>query len=383
MSVLQPNKPNKKVLGGREKVRVAAIQAPQIVFNKDKSLDIICSRIREAGRNGAELVAFSESCVPVFPGYYTAGYASNNKEEYMQWMLGMQDNSFALYSDESEMIAEACRDAGVYCVLGINELDPTPGSRTIFNTNVLYGADGKIIGKHRKLKPTFIERVYWGEGDGNDYGAYDTPIGRIGNLICYEHHTLLIKAAQALLGEEIHVANYPGTWKAQGPLLINRNEDPLAESSDVHRASREYAFEGGCFVIAVNGLLRPEDFEPGYENLITSKDMAFDYACGGSCIIDPFGEYIAKPVFNEDTIVYGDCYAKDIKVAKMMFDALGHYSKAGAVRLYVDRTHYENFNELNPSAFANECQFMDAVSEQYEVRLEKLEKLMARLEEKL
>lgn len=380
--VMIMEKIKKQVLGGKDKVRVAAIQCPQVVFNKDKSLDIICSRIKEAGANGARLVAFSESVIPVFPAYYSAGYASNDKDEYLQWMLGMQDNSIALQSEEMEMITNACRDAGTYCVIGINELDATPGSRTIFNTNVLIGSDGKILGTHRKLKPTFNERIYWGEGDGADYGAYDTSIGRIGTLICYEHHTLLIKAAQALLGEEFHIANYPGTWKAQGPLLINRNEDPMAEGSDVHRASREYAFEGGCFVIAVNGLLRPEDFEPGYENLATSRDMAYDYACGGSCIIDPFGEYITKPVFNEDTIIYGDCCANDIKVAKMMFDGLGHYSKASAVRLYVDRTHYENFNELTPSSFGgNENAYLKELSQKYEVALEKIEKLAAKIEE--
>lgn len=383
MVVNSTRKVNKEVMGGLEKVRVAAIQAPQIVFNKEKSVEIACERIKEAGSNGAKLVAFSETYIPTFPAYYTGGFNSD-MEEWALWNVSLQDHSIAIPGEETDAIGKACREANVFCVMGVNEIDETDGARTLYNTQIFFGNDGTILGKRRKLMPTYTERTYWGMGDGSDLQVHETEIGRIGALICWEHHTILVRAAQMLMGEEFHIANWPGTWRIgnkdkkgnrTGRLL---EPSPDINGSDWQFAAKEYAFESGSFVISVNGLLRKEDFEPEYKSFIDSPNVNFDWAIGGSAIINPFGEYITEPVFHEDTIVYGDCEAKDIKAAKIVFDGLGHYSRPDVGRLLVDKGAKNNllFESENKVTHSD----LRRVSEATEVPVEKLEKIIEKFE---
>jgi amidase/nitrilase len=147
MGKIRNEKLNKSVFGGHETVRVAAVQAPQIVFNKEKSIEVACKRIKEAGANGAKLVAFSETYIPVFPAYYKAGYASQI-DEWAEWNVALQNNSVAIPSEDTEIIGKACREAGVYCVMGVNEIDDTDGARTLYNCQILFGPDGSILGRH-------------------------------------------------------------------------------------------------------------------------------------------------------------------------------------------------------------------------------------------
>lgn len=385
---------NKKVMGGREKVRVAAIQASQIVFNKEKSIQKACRLIKEAGANGAELVAFSETFIPVYPAYYTGGWESS-LEEWMTWNVNLQDHSVVIPSEDTEIIGQACREAGVYCVMGVNELDDKTGSRTLYNTQIIFGNDGRILGRHRKLMPTYTERTYWGWGDGSDLKVYDTDIGRIGSLICWEHHTILVRAAQMLMGEEFHISNWPGNWSIgsgkpgeKRGMVMEGSTNPLGYPCDLQFAIREYAFEAGAFVISVSGLLREEDFEPQFKDFITSDHMNFKWAVGGSAIVNPFGEYLAEPVFNQETILYADCYANDIKAVKAFFDGLGHYSRPDVTRLLVKTTPNENVIPLAetvvpPSITIPSYTDLKRISETFEVSLKKLETLATKVEELL
>lgn len=381
---ISKTKIDKKVMGGLDKVRVAAIQAPQIVFNKEKSIEIACARIKEAGANGAQLVAFSETYIPTYPAYYTGGF-SNQLEEWAFWNISLQDHSIAIPSEETEILGNACKEAGVYCVMGVNEIDDTTGSRTLYNTQILFGNDGSILSKRRKLIPTYTERTYWGRGDGSDIQVVDTDIGRIGSLICWEHHTVLVRAAQMLMGEEFHIANWPGTWTFGKKNAQNGRTGRFVEGStepnqcDWQFAAREYAFEAGCFVISVSGLLREQDFEPEYKQYINSPYMNFNWAVGGAAIINPFGEYIAGPVFNDDTIVYADCEANEIKAAKVVFDGLGHYSRPDVVRLIL---HGEEKRNLELESSGNlTYNDLKNISEETEVPIQKLEKIVEKFEE--
>lgn len=383
-------KPDKRIFGGRDKVRVAAIQAPQIVFNKEKQIEIACQRIKEAAANGAELVAFSETYIPVFPAYYTGGYESD-KEEWALWNIGLQDNSIVIPSDDTDRIAQACKEAHVFCVMGVNELDDADGSRTFYNTQIFFGNDGSILGRHRKLMPTYTERIYWGNGDGSDLNVYKTEIGRIGGLICWEHHTLLVRVAQMLLGEEFHIANFPGTYSMWGDgerpnrtgKALMRNTNPYGFGCDNMVSIREYAFQAGCFVICAQGLLREQDFEPEYKSLLNSDHLNIEWANGGSCVVNPFGEFIAEPVIDQDTIVYADCYANEIKCAKAYFDGLGHYSRPDVAKLLLNTNHNTNLNFASAQEqAAPDYKYLKQLSEEYEIKLTRLEKLANRLETK-
>lgn len=314
------------------------------------------------------------------------GYASQI-DEWAEWNIALQDNSIAIPSEETETIGKACKEAGVYCVMGVNELNDVDGSRTLYNTQILFGPDGSILRRHRKLMPTFNERLYHGLGDGSDLGVYESEIGRIGMLICWEHHTILVRAAQMLMGEEFHIANWPGTWTfgkknekgERKERLFTATTEP-GDPCDLQFAIREYAFESGSFVISVPGLLREEDFEPEHKHFIDSPEMDFSWAVGGSAIVNPFGEYIAKPVYNEDTIVYADCHANELKAAKVVFDGLGHYSRPDAVKLILDNNEKKN---LITSSNGISYQDLKNISESTEVSIEKLEKVMSKLEKKL
>jgi len=386
MAKVGSKKLDKSVFGGNRTVRVAAIQAPQIVFNKEKSIEIACEKIKEAGANGAKLVAFSETYIPVFPAYYKAGYASQI-DEWAEWNIALQDNAIAIPSEETDAIGRACKEAGVYCVMGVNELKDVDGSRTLYNTQILFGSDGSILGRHRKLMPTFNERLYHGLGDGSDLNVYETEIGRIGMLICWEHHTILVRAAQMLMGEEFHIANWPGTWTfgkkneagERKELLFTATTEP-GDPCDLHFAIREYAFESGSFVISVPGLLREQDFESEYKHFIDSPEMDFSWAVGGSAIVNPFGEYIAGPVYNDDTIVYADCDANELKAAKVVFDGLGHYSRPDVVQVLLDDREKNNLQRNSQRlTYRN----LKEISESTEVSLDKLEKVVEKIEARL
>lgn len=377
-----PNeKPDKRVFAGKEKVRIAAVQAPQIVFNKEKSIDIAIQKIKEASENGAELVAFSESYLPCYAAYYASGFACN-VDEMMQWNLGLVDNSIVIPSHDTDRIAEACKMYHVYCVMGVNELDDANGVRTFYNTQIFFGNDGTILGRHRKTKPTYTERVYWGDGDGSDLNVYKTSIGRIGGLVCAEHHTIAVSRAQMMMGEEIHIANYPGFWTNTGSFRpLEPNQTELGEGCDGVHAIKEYAFQGNCFAVSVHGLLREQDFEPEYRNLIDSKDMNFAWATGGSFIVNPFGEFMVKPCVGQDTILYADCEAKLIKARANFYDFMGHYSRPDVAHIELNHTHPRNLVVNGAeNLYVPEYQKIKEISERYEVALSQLEKFAAKID---
>ncbi|KAB2834650.1 MAG: hypothetical protein F9K51_01510, partial [Candidatus Dadabacteria bacterium] len=132
---------SKKILGGREKVKAAVVQASPVFMDKGRTIEKACALIREAGRNNAELVAFSEAFIPCYPAYYTVGYETP-PHEWTDYMIALQENSLVIPSEDTRILGEAARDAGAYVVIGCNELDDRPGSRTVYNTLLFIGKDG-------------------------------------------------------------------------------------------------------------------------------------------------------------------------------------------------------------------------------------------------
>ncbi|MEW6443141.1 MAG: carbon-nitrogen hydrolase family protein [bacterium] len=371
----------KQVLGGRDKVRVAAVQAAPVFLDKEKTLEKACRLIREAGANGAELIVFPEAFVPAYPAFYTGGFELP-VAEWAAYNVTLQENSVVIPSEDTRILGEAARQAGSYVVVGLNELDDRPGSRTLFNTLLYLDKRGEVLGRHRKLMPTYTERTYWGWGDGSDLKVFDSGIGRIGGLICWEHHMILVRAAMIHLGEELHASVWPGSWRFAGPRVSEPETAPLGGSCDLQPAIREHAFEAGAFVISVSGLLREEDFPEPWRHLTASSHMNYSWAVGGSAIVSPMGGYLVEPVFHEETILYADCEANLLKAVKVVFDALGHYSRWDVVRLDVRREPWTPEVPAREPAWPRaDLPFAELrrISEQFEVRLQKLEKLMEEL----
>jgi len=372
----------KKVLGGRSSVRVAAVQASPVFFNKDKTIDKACGLIRQAAAGGAELIAFPETFVPGYPAYFTCGPATP-AAKFASYTIGLQDNAVVVPSEDTERLCEAARDAGAYVVVGVNELDDRVGSRTIYNTLVFIGPDGKVLGRHRKLMPTFIERTYWGWGGGSDLRVFETEIGRLGGLICWENHMILVRAAMIHRGEELHVANWPGTLGATSQSDATAS-GTRSDQNDMHVAIREHAFEAGAFVVSVHGLMHAEDLAAPWDWLRDDPAMNYRWAVGGSTIVDPMGRYLLAPVFDAETIVYADCEANLIKAAKVLFDSLGHYTRWDVVQLLVREEGWNPEQALREERRRASLQFSAAelrrISERCELPVEKIETVLAEIE---
>jgi len=371
----------KKILGGRERVKVAVVQASPVFMDKEKTIEKACKLIKEAGRNRAELIAFSEAFIPVYPAYYTVGYETPS-QEWRDYMIALQDNSVVIPSEDTEALGQAAKEAGAYVVMGCSELDGRPGSRTVYNTLLFIGKDGKVMGRHRKLKPTFTERIYWGEGGGEDIKVFDTDIGRIGGLICWENHMTLVRAAMIHRGEEFHIAVWPGNWKGAENKLLQADNSPGGALCNLQSLIRVHAFEAGAFVLSACGFLTPEDFPERWNHIRDGNHINYDWALGGSAIVNPAGRYLVEPNFEKDAILYAECHANQIKAVKSLFDSLGHYSRWDIAQLAIREQPWEpEFSVRDspgsePDLPASEIR---RISEEFEIDLEKLESLLEEL----
>ncbi len=365
---------SKKILGGREVVKAAVVQASPVFMDKEKTITKACELIAEAGRNGAELVAFSESFIPAYPAYYTVGYETP-PHEWTDFMIALQDNSVVIPSEDTEILGEAAKKAGAYVVIGCNELDDRAGSQTVFNTLLFIDRNGSVMGKHRKLMPTYTERIYWGMGDASDINVFETDIGRIGGLICWENHMPLIRAAMINRGEEFHIAVWPGNWKRGEDKLLNADTSPGGAMCNLQSLIKVHAFEAGAFVLSGCGYMDDDDFPEKWHGIRDGDHMNYDWASGGSAIVNPGGRYLAEPNFEKDAILYAECHANQIKAVKAVFDSLGHYSRWDVAQLALRKNSWEPEIALNNSTTLPKDE-LERISEKYEIDIESLESLI-------
>ncbi|MFQ5667406.1 MAG: carbon-nitrogen hydrolase family protein [Candidatus Binatia bacterium] len=362
----------KQVLGGRDVVKVAACQFPYEFLDKEKCLARTCELIAEAARNGADLIAFPEAWVTTYP-FWSCGW-EGNMAAWLQATVLFQDNAIVVPGDETERVCDAARRAGTCVVMGINEMDPRPGCRTVYNSLLFVGSDGSLLGTHRKLFPTFIERTFWGAGDGRSLRVFDTDIGRIGGLICGENATLA-RAALMGKGEEIHIAAYSGCFSIhKGPRL----QEPGAEFLG-HHLARAHSVEAGAFVVLPSGIMNAKKVPDTFP---FRDSMNIAWSNGGSCIVAPGGVYLAAPDFGEQ-ILYAECRAEHIKAMKALIDTLGHYSRPDVFQLTVNEDTRAPAEALARAAAqrASSMHLPDLrmLCERHGVQVEKVEALMGEL----
>ena len=301
----------------------AAVQASPVWFDAAATIDKGVGLIDDAARGGARLLAFPETWVPGYPAHIfgAAGWDDPAAKEAYRLLL---ENSVSVPSPLTERLCEAARRNGVAVVMGINERDADFSRGTIYNSQLFISEEGCILGVHRKLWPTHAERLLWGQGDGSTLHVFDTPLGRLGGLICWEHWMPLARFAMHAKGEQVHVASWP-------------------EVPDIHQlASRHYAFEGRCFVICVGSYLTldhvPADF-PCRDALVEAGDFGEGpgVICpGGSGIIAPDSTWVAEPVAMKEAIVYGEIDLDRIAREQMALDSTGNYNRPDVFQLSVD-----------------------------------------------
>jgi nitrilase len=289
---------------------LAAIQAAPVHFDRDRSTDKACHLIAAAAEKGATLAAFGECWLPGYPLFAFA------PPTQVRWRAGAAYLAAAIEVPGPQIarVCAAARKAKIDVAIGVAELDERTKS-TVYCTLVFVSRDGEIIGKHRKLKPTFHERTAWGEGDGSGLRVYERPYGRISGLNCWEHQMMLPGYALAMQGTQIHVAAWPGREPETAP------PPPVALWPRQTLLSRAFASQAGAYVILTAALNRKSDYPAEFRDV-----MLFEHD-GGSCIIDPRGEVIAGPVRGEETIVTAPASLDLVRSVKSVVDIGGHYSR--------------------------------------------------------
>ena len=323
----------------KRSLRACAAQISPVFMDKKASVEKYAETIREAGREGVDLIVTPETGIPVYP-YWRNNFGYTDPESAQLWketVVRFYDEAVRIPGPETEELGRAVKAAGLTAVIGLNEQDDRPGSRTLYNTMLFLGPDGEIMGRHRKLMPTHQERIFWGRGDASDLRVFDTPFGTLGGLICFENHMTLLKAAMAVKGEEVHAACWPGYWAYGGAGNTVRDMTgthyPL-HHSDQDAAVREYAFETQTFVVSASLFLSEDDVPDDFPY---KKTTNWKWAMGGSAIATPFGTYAAEPVFGKEGLVIADLDLADRIVAKNVFDCMGHYTRWDVAQLRLKR----------------------------------------------
>ncbi len=294
-------------------VRVAAVQAAPALLDCAASLDRAERLVAGAAERGARLVAFGESWIAGYPAWLDLcpGAASWDHPGAKRAYARLHRNSIVVPGPETKRLGACARLHRVVLVIGVHERTTSgPGHGTLYNTQLIFGPDGALISRHRKLVPTHAERLVWGPGEGEGLEAVQTPVGRVGTLICWEHWMPLARQAMHESAEQIHVAAWPSV-------------------RDMYQvASRHYAFEGRCFVLAVGQLIAARDLPAELElpeGLRGNPDALV--VNGGTCIFGPDGALLAGPVFDREETVIADLQLDLIAEESMALDVTGHYNR--------------------------------------------------------
>jgi len=302
-------------------IQVAVVQAAPVHLDLAASVDRAVELTRDAATQGASLVVFGETWLPGYPAWldHCGEVALWNNAATKEVFARLRKNSMVIPGRETSRLAQIAREHQVTLVIGAHErVDAGPGNGTLYNVLLVFTPDGTLARHHRKLVPTYTERLVWGPGDATGLEAVDTPSGRVGGLICWEHWMPLARQALHVSGEQIHIALWPTVH-------------------EIHQlASRHYALEGRCFVIAAGSIMRGSDLP---SELARPHNVDDDTLLlrGGSAIIAPDGTYVAGPVFDQQTILVADLDLTHIDREKLTLDVSGHYHRPDIFELIVKR----------------------------------------------
>ncbi len=297
----------------RNRTITAAIVQAEVAATADEGLDLTHEKALEAAGSGAELIVFPETWIPGYPAWLdlSRDAALWDHPPVKKIFARIVENSVAIPGPALERLSAAARESKATLVIGLSErVERGAGRGTLYNALVTIGPDGRLLNHHRKLMPTYTERLIWGAGDVEGLRSVDTPSGRVSALVCWEHWMPLARQALHESGEEVHVAVWPTVH-------------------ELHQvASRQYAFEGRCFVLASGALMRasslPLELEPHPDRVSGADQWVLR---GGSAIIGPDGEYLVEPRYDEPAILLAELDLQRTSEESMTLDVTGHYHR--------------------------------------------------------
>jgi nitrilase len=295
-------------------IRGAVIQDAPVVFNREATLEKVHILVGQAARQGAQLVLMPEAFVSAYPTGLDFGARvglrhPKGREDFRRYYESAAD----VPGPACDTLGKIAREAGVFLVIGVIERD----GGTLYCTVLFFSPDGRMMGKHRKLMPTAMERLIWGFGDGSTLPVFDTPLGKIGSVICWENYMPMLRMHMYAQGIQIYCA-------------------PTADHRDTWLPTmRHIALEGRCFVLSACQYLTRADCPEDYD-ATQGSDPTTVLMRGGSCIIGPLGQVLAGPHFDGPCILTADLDLDEIPRTKYDFDVVGHYSRPDIFRLYVN-----------------------------------------------
>ena len=301
------------------KIRAAVVQAAPAAFDRARTMEKMTALVAQAAQRGAELAVFPEAFIGGYPkgldfGAVIGRRTSQGRDHFRRYF----ESAVEVPGPEVERMAKLAREHRIHVVVGAIER----AGGTLYCTALFFSDEGTFLGKHRKLMPTAAERLVWGFGDGSTLPVFDTRIGKLGAVICWENYMPMLRMAMYSKGVQLYCAPTADDRETWLPTL------------------RHVALEGRCFVLSACQVLRRSDLPADIPNAL-SEDPQTLLMRGGSCIVDPLGKVLAGPVFEEEAILSVELDLDEIARGKYDFDVAGHYARPDVFQLSVDERPHD------------------------------------------
>jgi len=352
------------------KFKAAAVQTSPVFLNREATVDKACELIQEASKNGAKLVAFPETFVPGYPYWILLDSPLRGAELFCR----LFKEAVEIPSPATDELCRAAKAADIYVIIGVNE-KVSVNMGTMWNTNLVISRQGTILGKHRKLVPTFPEKMVWSRGDGSGMRVWETDIGRLGTLACGENSNTLARFALLAQGEQVHVANYPAIGLST----------KLGQNTWIHLRAGAHSCEGKVFTLVSTSTINQEMIEMLGDT--EEKRQFLSSANAYSAIYGPNGEVLTS-IEGKEGIIYAEIDIEQEIIHKQWHDITGHYNRFDvlSLNLNMDEDQPINFITRRPPSPDSDLAITEAMIkllEQSQAEQQELRKAIELLSQRL